>query len=234
MVLKKKIARQAQADIDRNKEYLDALHRYHVATGDEKERLKKILWPQGFTPLTYPDFSGLPPEEREKAASSYPWKRSHWRKKGREIGLDLFSYGESTFRTFLKKECLMSKVKEKLNTALWKAYRLNIVLTNEFNLKVDQGMYMPKDTRPGNPGSCHPLECVLLGEDCLEPDVALDVARFLEVPVEWVIGFIEGYEKIEPTADDPAHQEGYQLGLYLTENYEQVKEAHPARMFSLS
>lgn len=127
----------------------------------------------------------------------------------------------------------MSEVKEKLNVALWKAYRLNIGLTNEFNLKVDQGMYMPRDTFPGSPGSCHPLECLLLGEEQKEVDALLDVARFLEVPIEWVIGFVEGYSKIEPTSKDTAHEEGFKLGLHLNENYEQAKYFNPAKVYPL-
>src|SRR3990167_1578945 len=68
-------------------ERFKALSRYHVATGAEKEALKR-KYGFGGQPVVS---TNVPPEERE----TYPWSREDWRKKGKELGVPAFDYGES-------------------------------------------------------------------------------------------------------------------------------------------
>ncbi len=83
--LKKKLT--VNQDMDR----LRAMAQYHVATGANKEALKR-QYDFGNTILKYPNTSKMTPDEIDK----YPWKRSHWRAKAKEIDLpDPFNYGES-------------------------------------------------------------------------------------------------------------------------------------------
>lgn len=79
--------------VNQDLERIQALAKYHVATGDEKIAMQKQY---GFGKdggeLPYPDTSTMTPTEIAK----YPWKRSHWRKKIKELGLySPFQAGES-------------------------------------------------------------------------------------------------------------------------------------------
>lgn len=75
---------------EKEKEHLRLLARYHIATGEEKETLKRILFgsQNGFK---YPDVSKMSPKEVEE----YSWKVGHYKKKGRETDPYFLKYGES-------------------------------------------------------------------------------------------------------------------------------------------
>jgi hypothetical protein len=79
---------------NKDQERLELLQKYHTATGAAKIALAKQL---GITGLdtSYPQ--GMSDKELEK----YPFKRPHWREKGRQHGINVFDYGESlNFRDF--------------------------------------------------------------------------------------------------------------------------------------
>lgn len=95
-----------------------------------------------------------------------------------------------------------------LRKALWKAERLGFRLTAKPGLKVADGVYVALDLN--NP-SCHPLETVLMGEDAISPRWEGDVARLLNVPVEWVGGFCAGWAG--QISADAAHDSAYVDGV---------------------
>lgn len=68
---------QSADNLEKNKEYLDLLQKYHLATGEEKERLKKKI----FSTIQhgYPDVSKMTNDEIEK----FPWHGRHWQDKMR-------------------------------------------------------------------------------------------------------------------------------------------------------
>ena len=83
----------------KGQERLELLQKYHIATGPEKIALAKQLGLAAFSP-NYPP--GMTDTELEK----YPFKRPHWREKGRQHGINVFDYGEENldFRGFYESE----------------------------------------------------------------------------------------------------------------------------------
>lgn len=75
---------QSHTTNDAEKQRMQLLAQYHTAIGDRKAELKRQL---GFDKVELPANN----------------KRPHWRRAGRETGLNLFSYGE-TFAPWLKKQ----------------------------------------------------------------------------------------------------------------------------------
>jgi hypothetical protein len=97
---KKSILTQVDANSRRDDGRLQALLRYHVATGAEKERLAKELGLGKYGPQ--PDVPSSSMTDDEKA--QYPWKRKDWRQRALQAGIPgVFDYGESiiSFKQFL-------------------------------------------------------------------------------------------------------------------------------------